>query len=247
MALSWSCVGGTDRGLRRARNEDSMLVLPSVRLYAVADGMGGHAAGDVASRTAVRILAEAFAGPPSPLTGTRAVQRRLVDSFHAANQAILDMAAEDPALHGMGTTLTALATPARGDTCVLVHIGDSRAYLLRDGRLQQLTTDHTWVQQQVEAGLLSAADARSHPLSSVLTQVLGTASDSVPDELDTEARPGDLFLLCSDGLTGVVDDAGLGEILGGDGTLEAMKDQLIAAAIEGGGPDNITAVLVRAG
>ena len=246
MALSWSCVGGTDRGLRRARNEDSLLVLPAVRLYAVADGMGGHAAGDIASRTAVRILAESFANPTSPLAGTRAVQRSLVDAFHAANQAILDMAAEDPALHGMGTTLTALVTQARGSTCTLVHIGDSRAYRLRDGRLQQLTTDHTWVQQQVDAGLLTAADARSHPLSSVLTRVLGTASESVPDELETDARPGDLFLLCSDGLTGVVDDPLLAEILGRGEALETVKDELIAAAIEGGGPDNITAVLVRA-
>lgn len=246
MALSWSCVGGTDRGLRRARNEDSLLVLPAVRLFAVADGMGGHAAGDIASRTAVRILSESFASPTSPLTGTGAVRRSLVDAFHAANQAILDMAAEDPALHGMGTTLTALVTHARG-TCSLVHIGDSRAYRLRDGRLQQLTTDHTWVQQQVDAGLLTAADARSHPLSSVLTRVLGTASESVPDEFETEARRGDIFLLCSDGLTGVVDDAGLAEILGGGESLETMKDQLIAAALEGGGPDNITAVLVRAG
>lgn len=242
MALSWTCAAGTDRGLRRARNEDALLVLPSAGLYAVADGMGGHAAGDVASRTATRVLSESFEQPPP----ARQLRRHLVEAFSNANRAILEQAAADPSMHGMGTTLTALAMPPRGHG-VIVHIGDSRAYRMRDGNLEQLTADHTWVQQQVDAGVLAPEAVRGHPYASVLLRVLGTAEDAAPDEFEIEARRGDLFLLCSDGLSGVAGDDAIRTILAEDSTLEAKKDRLIAAALEAGGPDNISVVLLRAG
>lgn len=245
--MSWSSAGATDRGRRRARNEDAMLLRPQSRIYGVADGMGGHAAGNVASRLAIDALAAAFERAPSPRIRAATLARRLLGVFDDANRAILDHAAANRECAGMGTTLTALAPLARTDRCVIAHVGDSRAYRLRRGELTQLTRDHTWVQQQVDAGMLTPADARHHPLSSVLSRVLGTAAVGPADTLVVDAEPGDTFLLCSDGLTTMLEDIDVRTLLSLRVPLEQRARELIDAANLRGGFDNITVVLLAPG
>lgn len=231
----------TDNGLRRPENEDAYLVDVEKGLFCVADGMGGHAAGEVASRMAVDVLAREMARPDAG-----ALDARLRGAVVAANRAVLEAAERDPALAGMGTTLTALALALDDGGFTIAHVGDSRAYLLRHGELRQLTTDHTWVQQQVDAGLLSPRDARRHPLSSMLTRAVGIAADPEVDIIRGDLEPGDLLLLCSDGLTGMVEDDELAYILARDLPLDDAARELADAANRNGGADNITAVLIRA-
>jgi PPM family protein phosphatase len=247
--MRWQSCGLTHRGLRRRRNEDALLVKPAARIYAVADGMGGHAAGDVASRLAAAVLDAAFPRAPSPRIHAATLARRLIDVFAEANRAILQHAALDTSCAGMGTTLTAVSPLAAAPQCVIAHVGDSRAYRLRRGRLQQLTRDHTWVQQQVDAGMLTPVQARSHPMSSVLHRVLGTPAEGPADTLVADAEAGDLFLICSDGLTNMIDDANLAALLArypAATDLERLGHELIEAANLRGGHDNITAVLLAA-
>jgi len=237
----------TDRGLRRPDNEDAHVAEPELGIFCVADGMGGHAAGEVASRLAVEAFSremERLSGAPAP-DGT--LEERLRRAAATANRAILDAARADPATEGMGTTLTAVALAPGRDAFAGVHIGDSRAYLFRDGTLRQLTTDHTWVQQQVDAGKLSPLEARRHPYASVLTRALGLAANPEFDTFGGDLRPGDMLLLCSDGLTGMVEDDELAFILAKDSSLEAHVQELIDAANRNGGFDNITVILIRAG
>lgn len=243
--MSWSSAGMTDRGRRRARNEDAFLLRPHARIFAVADGMGGHAAGNIASRTAIDVLARAFERAPSPRIGAATLARRLLGVFEDANHAILEHAAENRECAGMGTTLTALAPLAASEQCVIAHVGDSRAYRLRTGELTQLTRDHTWVQQQVDAGMLTSAESRHHPLASVLSRVLGTAAVGPADTLVVDAAPADVFLLCSDGLTTMLDDADVRMLLDRALPLEDRARSLIEAANERGGLDNTTVVLLE--
>jgi protein phosphatase len=246
VTVRWQAAVLSDRGRTHARNEDSYLVLPASQLYVVADGMGGHAAGDVASRTAVHSLAAAFERAPSPRITSATLSRRLCAAFEAANDALIAHADAHRECAGMGTTLTALATLRSAPQCVITHIGDSRAYRMRAGALTQLTVDHTWVQQQVAAGMLTRAEARHHPYSPVLTRVLGAADLSSPDTFVIDVAPGDLFLLCSDGLTGMIEDEDLATMLARDVPLEQHARELIDAANLRGGHDNITALLLRA-
>lgn len=226
----------TDRGRMRRHNEDAFLARPEVGLYAVADGMGGHAAGEVASAIAVETVA-ALADDAGIDADAAA------DAIRRANDAIRDAAAQDPDRAGMGTTATVLVL--HGEAYAVAHVGDSRAYLMRGDTLRQVTVDHTWVQEQVEMGVLSPMEARRHPWSSVLTRALGTEADVDVDVIEGSAQPGDLFLLCSDGLTAVLTDDDLADILGAPTSLETRGQALIDAANAGGGPDNITLVLVQ--
>jgi PPM family protein phosphatase len=234
--------GRTDPGHVRARNEDALLQRPERGLFAVADGMGGHAGGDIASRIAVDVLDEhmAAAADDDPAG-------RLETAVRAAHDAILKAARADRALSGMGTTLTALRIHD-GSQCTLAHVGDSRAYRLRAGSLDQLTRDQTWVQEQMDAGLLSAAQARNHPYASMLTCALGIEEADLDVQiLEWTARDGDLILLCTDGLVARLDHADLRRGLDRHPDLEAAGDALVAAANAAGGPDNITLALVRFG
>jgi PPM family protein phosphatase len=245
--LNWSAHGLSDRGRQRPRNEDALLVAPESGICAVADGMGGHAAGDVASRLAVEALAAAFQRPAAGAEpGPDTLTELLVEAFHAANQAILGHAAADLACHGMGTTMTVLAGLTGTPVVVLAHIGDSRAYRLREGRLEQLTRDHTWVQQQVDAGMLTPLQARHHRRASMLNRVLGTDAAAPADTAILDAEPGDLLLLCSDGLTAVLEDDDVRGILDVASPLQQRAEALIHLANERGGPDNITVVLAAA-
>ncbi|MDP2496692.1 MAG: Stp1/IreP family PP2C-type Ser/Thr phosphatase [Candidatus Palauibacterales bacterium] len=242
---SWSSAAVSDRGRVRDSNEDSVLELPGDGLFAVADGMGGHAAGEVASRLAVETLEDRLAGDPSlPSAG------RMAEAVRDANRSILRDADENPGRSGMGTTLTALALEADGRWRI-GHVGDSRAYLYRDGELRQLTTDHSWVGKRVAAGELTREEARRHPMSSVLERALGTSRDVEVDVEEGRAGAGDLFLLCSDGLSDMLPHAELESLLGEhagagtDGGPQDLADRLVSAANRAGGGDNITVVLVR--
>ncbi|MBD0841112.1 Stp1/IreP family PP2C-type Ser/Thr phosphatase [Streptomyces sp. TRM68416] len=234
MSLSLRFAAGSHKGMIREGNEDSGYAGP--RLLAIADGMGGAAAGEVASSEAISTIVALDDDVPGSdiLTslGT-AVQR--------ANDQLRSMVEEDPQLEGMGTTLTALLWT--GQRLGLVHVGDSRAYLLRDGVLTQITQDHTWVQRLVDEGRITEEEATTHPQRSLLMRALGSGDHVEPDLSIREVRAGDRYLICSDGLSGVVSHQTLEDTLASyQGPQETVQD-LIQLALRGGGPDNITVIV----
>src|SRR5450631_1675657 len=233
MSLMLRFAARSDVGLIRTNNEDAVYAGP--RLVAVADGMGGHAAGDVASAVTIATLAPLDDDdPPSDLLGV------LEQSIRQANDQLRQMMDSDAELDGMGTTLTALLWS--GTRLALAHIGDSRAYLLRDGELTQITQDHTLVQHLVDQGQLDEADIPTHPQRSVILRVLNGRSDAEADLSIREARAGDRYLLCSDGLSGVVSKETLRTTLAIPDPDQAV-DALVDLALRGGGPDNVTCVV----
>lgn len=229
----------TDVGQMRPMNEDSGIAipLPEGGLFVVADGMGGHNAGDVASQMAVRLLQEHYLAHHKG-----DVPSRLVKTLEEVNKQVYAEASR-PDRRGMGTTVTALAVD--GPNALIVNVGDSRIYLLRGGSLSQLTRDHSWVAEQQRRGLLSEDEARNHRWRSVISNALGSTADLKLDLSGLKLEPGDLFLLCSDGLTGVLEDSQLAPFLLADLPLERKVRNLVDAANAGGGPDNITALLVK--
>ncbi|MFD7610010.1 Stp1/IreP family PP2C-type Ser/Thr phosphatase [Streptomyces sp. NPDC059828] len=234
MSLSLRFAAGSHKGMIREGNEDSGYAGP--RLLAIADGMGGQAAGEVASSEVISTLVQLDDDVPGSdiLTslGT-AVQR--------ANDQLRAMVEEDPQLEGMGTTLTALLWT--GQRLGLVHVGDSRAYLLRDGVLTQITQDHTWVQRLVDEGRITEEEATTHPQRSLLMRALGSGDHVEPDLSIREVRAGDRYLICSDGLSGVVSHQTMEDTLASyQGPQETVQD-LIQLALRGGGPDNITVII----
>jgi len=240
----------SDLGRSRSVNEDFYLVDSDNSLYLVADGMGGHGNGEIASRITVQTIAEHLRAGSSPSRRRlRDDERRmhntdrLREAIKAANEQVLAEVEKDEELAGMGATLVALLVD--GSSCLVAHVGDSRAYRLREGRLEQLTEDHTWVHEQVSAGLLSDEEARSHPFRSVVTRAVGGGEDVLVDLESLDLRPGDSLLLCSDGLNAVLSDRDIEQKLQEEATLEARCHELVAAANEGGGPDNITVVLLE--
>jgi PPM family protein phosphatase len=224
----------TDVGRLRDRNEDAYLVKEP--LYVVADGMGGHKGGNVASSMAVDVLEQADLSPDAP----RSV---LVDEIKRANREILDRSASDQSLRGMGTTVTAFLTDQ--DKGYVAHVGDSRAYLFRDGNLQRLTRDHSLVERMVEEGRLEAEQARHHPQQNILTRVLGGNDDLEVDDLTVDPiQTGDRILLCTDGLSHMVDDDVIEGILREEEDPQRAADRLVEAAIEAGGDDNVTVLVL---
>jgi PPM family protein phosphatase len=233
MTLMLRFAARSDVGLIRTNNEDAVYAGP--RLVAVADGMGGHAAGDVASAVTIATLAPLDDDdPPADLLGA------LGQTIRQANEQLRQMMDSDAELDGMGTTLTALLWS--GTRLALAHIGDSRAYLLRDGELTQITQDHTLVQHLVDQGQLDEADIPTHPQRSVILRVLNGRADAEADLSIREARAGDRYLLCSDGLSGVVSKETLRATLAIPDPDQAV-DALIDLALRGGGPDNVTCVV----
>ena len=224
----------SDVGLLREGNEDAAYAGP--RLLAVADGMGGHAAGEVASAAAISALARLDDDVPG-----NDLLDALADAVTDANHTLHDMVVADSVLEGMGTTLTAMLWS--GSRVALVHIGDSRAYLLRDGEFHQITHDHTLVQTLVDEGRISPDDVATHPQRSMLLRALDGRADVEPDLSLREARLGDRYLLCSDGLSGVVSEETLHRTLAKVEDLNDVVLQLVELAIRGGGPDNITCIV----
>jgi len=255
MALKVDVWGGTDVGMKRRINEDVFLIDEDAGLYLVADGMGGHAAGDVASRLAAREIQSRFRqlDPGGKETcskpagaGKSAVAERLVNAIQAGHERVTAAVEGDSSLKGMGTTVVAAAHPADSDCLVVAHVGDSRAYLLRDGELICLTTDHSWVSEQVAAGFLTQEAARVHPLKNVVTQALGGSYMPRADVIEAIMEPGDLYLLCSDGLNTMLTDEAIARLLQRPGGLEEIGKELIVAANQAGGNDNITVILIKA-
>lgn len=237
---------GTDVGCQRAHNEDSVAVFdprdPEKRrrkglLFIVADGMGGHQAGEVASGTAVETISGEYYGDPDP-----AVASALARAIEKANRVIHQRAQEAVAQAGMGTTVVAAA--ARGVELVVANVGDSRAYLLRDGAFRQVTRDHSLVEEQVRAGILSRDEARTHPQRNVITRALGADTEVNVDTYGGTLTAGDGLLLCTDGLSEHLSDEEMGRIVRQSSPQEAIEG-LIALARQRGGSDNITALLVK--
>jgi PPM family protein phosphatase len=251
-SLTWAVT--SDPGLKRTSNEDSYSTRPDVGLFVVADGMGGHVAGEVASRVAVEAI-EAFiqetAGAdrnrtwPFPFDPTVSLEaNRLRAAFRLANRKIALAIADSQDLRGMATTASAVLLGHRSAS--VAHVGDSRVYVLRAGTLEQITNDHSWVEEQVRAGTLSPTAARQHPWRNVVTRALSGGEDPEVDVTELNLLAGERFLLCSDGLFSVVTDAQITRILS-DKTLSLPEvcRRLIDAANSGGGPDNITAVVLE--
>ncbi len=255
--------GMSDVGLVRVVNEDAFAADDARRLYIVADGMGGHNHGEVASRIAIDAIhtgaasATGATGVTTRTAGLHAHSVRLKRAVEGANTQVLAAIPEDASLLGMGMGTTVVGAMLRAQIMAIAHIGDSRVYRRRNGQLEQLTEDHTYVNDGVRSGQLTAAQARVHPLRNIVTRALGGDADSRVDVTEVEARPGDLFLLCSDGLTTMLTDRQINRWLATSGatgaagaigvvvSLEEICRGLIQAANARGGYDNVTAVLVQ--
>ncbi len=241
--MQLSVAAGTDVGRIRAGNEDSLYADADQErgLFIVADGMGGHAAGEVASEMVVQTVAREVADVRD-VAGASALQV-MAESLRLANRAIFERTIVEADKQGMGTTASCLLLGQ--SHWVIGHIGDSRIYLLRDGVLRQLTKDHSYVQEQVDAGFLTPEQARYHPYSNVITRCVGANAAVEPDIMHGELKPNDAFLLASDGLTGMVDDAHLQKVMETRGTPGQQIHALITDANRRGGLDNITAIVVQ--
>jgi serine/threonine protein phosphatase PrpC len=227
-----SYAGRTDTGRRRRRNEDAYVIAPP--LFAVADGMGGAQSGEVASRLAAAALEDT---DPGRLTGPE----RVASLIQEANRRVHERSSVDPSTSGMGTTMTVALVESEG--VVIGHVGDTRAYRVRGGRIEQITEDHSLVNELLKSGKLSPEEAETHPQRSVITRAVGTDPDVDVDSFIVDAREGDVFLICSDGLTAMVDDEEIrGVVEENHDDLDRATKLLVAAANRGGGEDNITVV-----
>jgi protein phosphatase len=252
MPLSWAVC--TDAGRRRTSNEDSHSTRPDVGLFIVADGMGGHVAGEVASRLAVATIEHLMSGPAAAngqageggrdaADGARSGEL-LATAFAQANARLADEMESTSALRGMATTASALLVGADG-TATLAHVGDSRIYRLRQGQFERLTTDHSWVEEQVRAGLLDRSSAQQHPWRNVVTRAISGTADLQVDLGTVPLAAGDVFVLCSDGLSSVVIDERMARAVHMPPDLGSLCPGLVDLANDEGGPDNITVVAVR--
>jgi PPM family protein phosphatase len=229
-------VGRSDVGRQRTANEDSLVIAPP--FFAVADGMGGAKAGEVASATAIEVFDDELESDEPP-------ESQLARIVREANRRIHRLAVSQESYRGMGTTLT--AAKIEGDAVSLAHVGDSRAYLLREGELEQLTRDHSLVAELERSGQITPEAAEHHPQRSIITRALGPEPDVEVDTYTIAGRDGDLFMICSDGLTSMISDEEVGSILRSAGGLEEAAEALVRAANQSGGRDNITVVLFRLG
>ncbi|UCD84763.1 MAG: Stp1/IreP family PP2C-type Ser/Thr phosphatase [Deltaproteobacteria bacterium] len=243
--------GMTHIGMVRTRNEDHFIVNDELSLYIVADGMGGHVGGEEASRIAIETVEQVITrlknNPDDTLPYTYEEKiappaRALKYSVRLASDKIYQKARQSPEYRGMGTTVTALWLEGGG--AHIAHVGDCRGYLLRDGKIEQLTEDHSWVQEQVNAGNISAEEAKNHRLRNVITRSVGFEEDVEIDTYSGDLRAGDIHLLCSDGLSSLVNEAELNKIARDSEPEEACR-QMVDLANERGGTDNITVVIVR--
>jgi PPM family protein phosphatase len=226
--------GRTDVGRQRSANEDSLVVRPP--MFAVADGMGGAKAGEVASAVAVEAVESAG-------ESSEPVEAQLAGIVREANRKIYNLAVADESRRGMGTTMT--LAKVHGDEVSLAHVGDSRAYRMRDGELSQLTRDHSLVAELERSGQITPEAAEHHPQRSIITRALGPEPDVEVDTYTLTGRDGDLFLICSDGLTSMISDDEVTSILRSAGTLDGAAEALVRAANQSGGKDNITVILFR--
>ena len=248
-----SSASATDKGMRRSINEDCFSARDDLSLFVVCDGMGGHAAGEVASQAVVDgIVAFVTATKTMPPDQTWSIPfdldqsvnaNRLSAGFRMGNQRIASQIATSSELQGMATT--AVAVLIEGGTATLAHVGDSRAYRLRDGQLDRLTQDHSWVEEQIRIGALTEEAARKHPRRNIVTRALSGSEDLAVDIQEVALQSGDRLLLCSDGVFTVLEDDEIREVLRRETDLDELCHALIQGANDGGGPDNVTAVVLE--
>ena len=240
MMLRFSYCGKTDVGLKRSNNEDTFLIDGERGFCLVADGMGGAAAGELASRVFSETAAQVF--QPATDLNEKGVIERVQNSFRLANERILHHVQKKPSHKGMGCTAELLAISEQG--FVVGHLGDSRTYRFRQGRLKQLTHDHSLIQDHIDKGVLSPENARGHPLRNLILRAVGISDNLALDLICGRTYPEDQFLLCSDGLTDLVDDDQIHKVLQSAVDHHQKAEQLINMSLSGGGKDNVTVVLV---
>jgi protein phosphatase len=250
--LKLNFFGATDVGRRRKNNEDYFGIFEEDKLFIVADGMGGHAAGEIASSTAVQAVAEfvALTAKETDITwpwgvdpNLSLVANRLKTAIRFGNQKVLDLSLTQADYEGMATTIVGVLM--EDATAHIAHVGDSRLYLINGDGIKQVTVDHSWVLEQVALGVLTHEQARSHPLRNVVTRAIGAAPDLTVDVSSHPMAVGDALLLCSDGLSGMVVDAGLEKIVRANADPRKAADLLLAEANAHGGEDNITVLIVK--
>ncbi len=234
-----ACFGKSDIGLKRSNNEDAFIFKPETGIAAVADGMGGAAAGEIASRIFTETAMEVFSMPGCP--SGQGLFESIQHTFRMANERILNHVKSNPSHQGMGCTAELIAFS--NESYVLGHVGDSRTYLWRQERLKQLTRDHSLVQEQVDQGFITPEDARRHSLRNVILRAVGIHETLAVDFIRGKSQPGDIFLLCSDGLTDMVEDQSVQTILSLPTSLVTKAERLVESAKSAGGYDNITVVL----
>lgn len=252
MTATIDAFGLTDVGRKRKHNEDAYALDVNEGLFIVADGMGGHAAGEVAAKITVETIGEFIAATRQKEEATWPFRydhqlefnsNRLAIAIEKANERVMAAVAAQPWLKGMGTTVVAGLLNEK--TLSLAHVGDSRAYLYRDGALSRLTDDHSWVHEQVAAGILTEEEAKSHPLKNVVTRALGGGPSVSPDLQELAFQPGDEFIFCSDGLTTMLTDEEILDLAENERDPQSLCRKLVDTANERGGVDNITVVVVR--
>ncbi len=250
--MKLSSAGRTHVGMKRTHNEDSLRLLREENLFIVADGMGGHASGEVASQMSVETLAEFFRStaeddeitwPYKLDKGRKYQENRVVTGIKLSNRRIHEAAQRDTKLKGMGTTI--VVTFYVNGTCYVGHVGDSRVYRFREGELTQLTEDHSLLNDYIKMRQLTPEEIEAFPHKNVIVRALGMKETVQVDLMFEKPNPGDVYLLCSDGLSGMVSDPEMAQILADDEDLDAQCDRLINQANAAGGTDNITVILVR--
>jgi protein phosphatase len=241
----YQAAAASHRGRVRTSNEDAFGICAQDGLFVVCDGMGGAAAGEVASRVAVDTMLRSLCSPSDGDGGDQEVPSLLRDAVADANHLVFSQASNDSRLHGMGTTLVALLTQEK--KAWVAHVGDSRCYRFRGGVLEQLTRDHSLVDEQVKLGQLTREEAERSPLRNVITRAVGSQRSVTAEISEIAAEPGDLFLLCSDGLTRELADSRIEQMIRQSMDLDVLCQHLIDSANDAGGRDNVTCIVVRAG
>jgi protein phosphatase len=242
--LKWRAAARTDAGCQRQRNEDNYYVSPDNRVFAVADGMGGAVGGAKASKLAVEAIEKRWQEAPPPDSDRPSIQKWLLDAVTLANQMVWQQAEEDSTVRGMGTTLV-VAVQADSNILEIAHVGDSRAYLLRDGKPQLLTNDHSVVQEMVRAGRLTEEQARINPYKNLITRCLGHEEKVEIDQTPVEVKAKDWIVLCSDGLPTVLRDEQICDVVGKKQEPDVVCEELVKQTLDGGAPDNVTVVVIQ--
>lgn len=243
--LKWRAAARTDAGCQRQRNEDNYYVSPDFRVFAVADGMGGAVGGAKASKLAVEAIEKRWKESPPPATDRDEIQKWLHETVTLANQTVWHEAEEDSQVRGMGTTVV-VAVQSDDDTMEIAHVGDSRAYLLREGKPVLLTNDHSVVQEMVRAGRLTEEQARINPYKNLITRCLGHEEKVEIDQTPVELQAHDWIVLCSDGLPTVLRDEQICDAVSDTHTEpDAVCEELVKQTLDGGAPDNVTVVVIK--
>lgn len=242
--LKWRAAARTDAGCQRQRNEDNYYMSPDQRVFAVADGMGGAVGGAKASKLAVEAIEKQWKENPPPNNDREGIQKWLQETVNLANQTVWQQSEEDSTVKGMGTTVV-VAVQSDDSYMEIAHVGDSRAYLLRDGKPQLLTNDHSVVQEMVRAGRLTEEQARINPYKNLITRCLGHEEKVEVDHTPVNVRDRDWIVLCSDGLPTVLRDEQICDVVAKKDEPDVVCEELVKQTLDGGAPDNVTVVVVQ--